>query len=63
MYAALLKLSAYINSDLKHDVYKYYVCDVINLNDDCKHTVNQCCDCYVQKHKHYCNVKDILVET
>ena len=45
MYTALSELSAYINSDFKHDVYKHCIHDMINLNDDCKCAVNQHCNC------------------
>ena len=44
MYAALSEFLIYIDSDLKHDVCKCCVHDVINLNDNYKYTVNQYCD-------------------
>ena len=62
MYAALSELLIYINFDFKHNICECCVHNVINLNDNCKHTVNQYCDCCAQKHKHYCNVKYILIE-
>ena len=46
MYVALSEFSVYINSDFKHDVYEYYIYDVINLSDDYKHAVNQYYNCY-----------------
>ena len=39
-YAALLEFSAYINSDFKYNICKHCVYNVINLNNNCKHTVN-----------------------
>ena len=40
MYTTLSELSVYIDSDFKHNICKHCVCDMINLNDNCKHTVN-----------------------
>ena len=62
IYAALSELSAYIDSDLKHDVCECCIYNVINLSNDCECIVNQHCDYCTQKHKHCCNVKYILVE-
>ena len=45
MYTALSEFLIYINFNFKHDVCKHYIYNVINLNNDCKHTVNQHCDC------------------
>ena len=62
MYIALSQLLTYIDFNLKHNIYEHCIYDVINLNDNYKHTVNQYYNCCTQKHKHYCNVKYILVE-
>ena len=39
-YITLLKLSVYVNSDFRHNVCEHCVYDVINLSNNCKHTVN-----------------------
>ena len=41
IYIALSEFSVYIDFDFKHNVCKYCVHNVINLNNNCKHTVNQ----------------------
>ena len=40
MYTALSELSVYINSDLRHNVCKHYVHNMINLSNNYKHAVN-----------------------
>ena len=62
MYITLSELSIYIDSDFKHNVCKCCIHDVINLNDDCEHAVNQHCNYCAQKYKHCCNIKYILIE-
>ena len=63
IYITLSEFSVYINFNFKYNIYEHCIHDVINLSNDCKHAVNQCCDHCAQKHKHCCNVKYILVKT
>ena len=46
-YTALSEFLVYIDSDFKHNVCKCCIYDVINLNNNCKHTVNQHYNCCV----------------